>query len=92
MRAVRVSWALVPALVAWASPALADDLTLTWKAPAGCPSGEQVRAQALKNSAKAALSTRQLATPVAMLISIKARMVRPSPASIRMNMLTGAAA
>ena len=53
MRAVCLSWVVVPALVAWVSPAWADDLTLSWKAPAGCPSGDQVKARALEGTAKA---------------------------------------
>jgi len=60
MRAVRclsraLACALPCAAVAWSGTAWADggDLALSWSAPAGCPSGEQVKARALEGTAKA---------------------------------------
>ena len=53
MRAISFALALVVMLAA--RRAAAEDLRLTWKAPAGCPSGERVREAALKSAGKAGL-------------------------------------
>ena len=53
MRAIAVALTVVATL--FAKRAAAEDLQLTWRGPAGCPSGERVRAAALKSAGKAAI-------------------------------------